>query len=111
MTTLILTVGDTAPTLTGTINANAAGATGEVHLHRPDATVVSRACTFPATAVAESSWSLELIDGDLDQGSDSGLGAEYRVEVEVTFSNAKVQTFALDAKGRPVSFFVRDQYA
>jgi len=109
---LVLTVGDTAPTLTGTINADATGATGELHIRRPDATVIERAVTFPTTGPTESTWSANLQTGDLNQGSDLPPGAEYQLELEVTFAGGKIETFVKDpTSGRPAYFLVRNQYA
>lgn len=108
---LVLTVGDTAPTLTGTINADATGASGELHARRPDGTVFERAVTFPTTGASSSTWSAVLQNGDLTLGSDLGLGAEYGIEVEVTFASGKIQTFVRDADDKPTVFYVRNQYA
>jgi len=109
---LVLTVGDTAPTLTGSINADATGATGEIHIRRPDATVIERAVTFPVTGPTESTWSAVLQTGDLNQGSDLPPGAEYQLELEVTFASGKIQTYIRDpATGRSTYFLVRNQYA
>jgi hypothetical protein len=96
------TVGDTAPALTGTVSADLTGATVEVHVQRPDGTVFSRAGTV-TTAPAPAAWSLQLVTGDLT------LGGVYRVEVQATFSNGKIQTFAFDDAGSANTFTVRDQ--
>lgn len=95
------TVGDTAPALTGTVNADLTSASLIVHIARPDGTVISRAGTI-VSAVA-GTWSFQLVAGDLT------LPGVYRVEVEVTFSGSNIQTFAFDASGQSVTFSVRDQ--
>lgn len=97
--------GDTSPPLTGTVSANLSGATIEVHILRPDEVVISRAGDIGTTSSSSSAWSLELQDGDLT------VGGMYRTEVEATFSNGKIQTFAEDADGLPAYFNVRDQFA
>lgn len=96
------TVGDTAPAITGTVSADLTNATVEVHVQRPDTTVFSRAGTV-TSAPAPGAWSLTLIAGDLT------LAGVYRVEVQVTFSNGKIQTFAFDDDGSSNTFTVRDQ--
>lgn len=101
--TLYLTAGDTAPTLTGTVNADITGASLAIHILRPDATVINRAGTIvngPA-----GTWSLALIAGDL-----TVLGIYY-VEVQVTFSGGAIQTFRADSTGARSSFAVVDQIA
>jgi hypothetical protein len=99
---LTLTSGDQAPTLTGTLNAVTAGATAAVHIKRADDTVISRATTTLVSG-ATSTWTLDLITGDLT------VPGTYELEVEVTYSSGKVQTFAKGADGRPVTFVVRTQ--
>jgi hypothetical protein len=42
---------------------------------------------------------------------DISLEGVYRVEVEVTFSNGKVQTFTYDTDGRVGTFYARAQFA
>lgn len=97
------TVGDTAPNLTGTVNADLTGATATAHVARPDASVFTHAVTVSSPTATSSSWSMTLVTGDLNQ---AGV---YRVEVEVLFSNGKTQTFAFDADGQYNHFTVRDQ--
>lgn len=103
---LELTVGDT-PTLAGTINAVSIAATAEVHLRRRDRTTVTREPTsIDDNGDGTSSWTLDLIAGDL---SVSGL---YQVEVQLTYSDGRTQTFANDPiTGAQVEFRVRDQIA
>lgn len=101
MTTTPYTVGDTAPALTGTVNANLAGATLLVNIARPDGTVFSHSATV--TDATTGAWSMQLAAGDLNQ---SGV---YRVEVQVTFNGGAVQTFAFDASAQSNTFYVRDQ--
>lgn len=97
------TVGDTAPALTGTISADGTGANAVAHVARPDTTVFNHAATLNSPTPTSTNWSMTLVDGDLS------LAGVYRVEVEVTFSNGKKQTFAFDADGRYNHFEVRDQ--
>lgn len=101
--TLSLITGDTAPTLTGTVSANLTGATTVTHIVRPDKTVLTKAATI--TDAATGAWSIDWVAGDLAQ-----VGAHY-VEVQVTFSNGKIQTFQRDASGQKVSFNIYEQYA
>lgn len=99
---LVHTVNDT-PTLTGSVGTSIVGATLEVHVKRPDSTIVTRAAS--AVDSAAGTWTSTLQAGDLDQ-----VGYHY-LEVEVTFSSGAVQTFALDNQGQDVRFRVRDEYA
>jgi hypothetical protein len=103
--TLRLTAGDTAPTLTGTINAATVGASAVVHIRRSDATVISRTATsLTDNADGTSSWTLDLADTDLT------VPGEYGVEVKVTFSNGKAQTFHYGTDNQPTEFFTRAAY-
>jgi hypothetical protein len=105
MSRLQLTVGDTAPTLTGTVSANLTGATPVVHIRRPGAGgVISRTASVVAPAT-DGKWSLTLTNGDLT------VSGYYYTEVEVTFSDGSTQTFRLDAAGLPTYFVVGDQIA
>lgn len=83
-------VGDTAPDLTGQCTSagtpkNITGAALEVHVRRPDGTVISRPGTIVTPATGD--WSMPLQVGDLTKAG------THRVEVQVTYSNGKVQTF------------------
>jgi hypothetical protein len=100
---LELTTGDTAPTLTGTVNADLTGSAIVVHIQRPDATVISRAGTI--VGASAGTWSLALIAGDLT------IRGTYYVEVEVTFSGGKIETFRKDSTGNRTSFRVELQLA
>lgn len=99
---LELTVGDTAPTLTFTVNADITGATLEIHVRRPDGTTFTR----PAGVVdgPAGRGSSTLTTGNLNQAG------RYYLEVQVTFSGGAIQTFRKKA-GRDVSFLVGDQIA
>jgi hypothetical protein len=97
------TVGDTLPLLTGTVSADLSGATLEIHIARPDNTVISRTGSVVTPGAANSTWSFQLVGGDLT------LAGVYRVEVEVHFAGGGTQTFAFDAEGRINTFTVRDQ--
>jgi len=101
MTTL--TQGDTAPALTGTVNADLTGAAVVVHVKLPDKTVLSRVATI--TDAATGAWSIAWNVGDLD------LPGSCLVEVEVTYSDQRVQTFALSEAGANVGFRVRPEIA
>lgn len=79
------TVGDDAPALTGTVNADLTGATVELHLLKPDRTVLTVAADV--TDEAGGAWSYAWADGDLDQSGG------WQVEAQVTFSSGRVQTF------------------
>lgn len=91
------TTGDTAPALTGTVNANLTGATIELHIKRADGTVL----TVPATITdaATGAWSYEWATGDLN------VRGDWKVEAQVTYSDTTVQTFG------PQRFFVVPQIA
>lgn len=100
---LTLTSGDTAPTLTGTVSAVLTGATLSVHIKRPDKTVLTKVGTI--VDAAAGTWSTPWTVGDLAQ-----IGS-HLVEVQVTFSDARIQTFAVDGSGQRTSFQVRAQLA
>jgi hypothetical protein len=91
------TKGDTAPALTGTVNANLTGASIAAHIRKPDLTVVTKAAT--ATAPLTGAWSVTWTTGDLNQ-----VGG-WDVEVQVTFADTTIQTFG------PTAFYVQDQIA
>ena len=101
MTTL--TVGDTAPTITGTASANLTGATLELHIKRPDKTVVTKAAAIVDGAAG--TWSATLGAGDLNQAG------TYYTELQVTFSNGKVQSFKRGSDNALASFWVDPEYA
>lgn len=100
---LELTVGDTGPVLSGNANADLTGATGAVHIERPDGTVISRAAVIPAGTAG--AWTLPLIVGDLT------IRGTHYVELQVTFSGGTIETFRLDGNGDRTSFYVADQIA
>ena len=86
-------VGDTSPDLTGQCLSNGTGksitgATLEVHVRRPDGTVITRAGVPVTPATGE--WSMPLQVGDLT------VAGTHRVEVQVTYAGGKVQTFGPD---------------
>lgn len=97
------TTGDTAPDLSGVVNANLTGATVVVHVKLPDGTVLVKAATV--TDAAGGAWSMDWAPGEL------ALAGTHAPEVQVTFSNGKVQTFRLSADGVPATFPVHEQYA
>lgn len=97
------TVGDTSPNLTGSVSADLTGATIEVHIARPDDTIISRAGVVLVPGADSSTWSFQLVNGDLT------LAGLYRVEVEVHYGGGGIQTFAFDTEGRASNFAVRDQ--
>lgn len=104
MSDLKLTVGDTAPTLTGTVNADLTGATIAIHILRAaDDSVINRTGTIvtPATGA----WSLPLVTGDLS------VPGVYYLEVQATFAGGAIQTFREDANGRRTQFKVANQIA
>ena len=91
------TSGDTAPALTGTVNANLTGAAVELHLAKPDGTTL----TAPAivTDAATGAWSYSWAAGDL------AVTGAWKVEAQVTYSDGDVQTFG------PQRFYVQQQIA
>lgn len=91
------TTGDTAPALTGTVNADLTGATVEVHLRKPDGTTVTK----PAAIIdaATGAWSYSWALGDLT------AAGVWECEAQVTYSGGTVQTFG------PQRFVVQDQLA
>ena len=91
------TAGDTAPALTGTVNATLTGATVEAHLRKPDGTTLTKPATV--TDAATGAWSYSWAVGDLQ------TPGVWEVEVQVTFSDATVQTFG------PQRFVVAPQIA
>lgn len=91
------TVGDTAPDLTGTVNADLTGATVELHIRKPDQTVLTKAGIV--TDAATGAWSYTWATGDL------GTPGVWTVEAQVTYSNERVQTFG------PKTFRVGQQIA
>lgn len=97
------TVGDTEPLLTGSVSADLTGATVFIHIARPDDTVISRGGNVVTPGAANSTWSFQLVAGDLT------MDGVYRVEVEAHFAGGGIQTFAFDAEGRINTFTVRDQ--
>jgi hypothetical protein len=99
--TLKLTSGDTSPALTGTVSADLTGAAAVVHIKRPDRSVFTKAVTV--TDAATGAWLVEWVDGDLTQ-----VGT-HMVEVQVTFSNNAIQTFAINEQGQRNTFVVREQ--
>jgi hypothetical protein len=99
---LRFTVNDTAPALTGTLSASLVGATATAHIKRPDKTVLTKPVTI--TDAANGGWSVTWAAGDLS------VSGTYYVEVQVTYSDTTVQTFAYDAQG-VAQFYVRNEYA
>jgi len=100
---MTFTTGDTGPALAGSINANLTGATATVHIRRPDRTVITKPATI--TDAANGGWSIDWATGDLS------IRGKHYVEVEVTFSSGKIQTFSQNAGGSDSTFVVREQIA
>ena len=99
---MALTVGDTAPALTGTCTSagapvNLTGADVALHIRKPDATVLSVGATL--TDAAGGAWSYSWAPADLD------AAGTWKVEAQVTFSSGAVQTFG------PETFYVNTQIA
>lgn len=94
-------VGDNSPDLTGTVPANLTGATAEVHLRRPDGTVLTAPVTPAAydPVAGTTSWSYTWATGDLSQRG------RWVAELQVTFAGGRVQTFG------PTAFTVQPQIA
>ena len=101
------TVGDTTPALTGTTGTNLAGATIELHLSKPDSTVITKKDTdgLELTDPTTGAWSCPWADGDLDQPG------TWRVELQVTYSGGGTQSFNRTAAGDYVTFGVVPQAA
>lgn len=103
MTMLTLTTGDTAPDMTGTVNADLTGATVEAHIAPPKGgAVITKPVTV--TDAATGAWSFTWAAGDL-----AAVGTYY-IEVQVTFSNGEIQTFAVSGAS-VASFKARAQIA
>lgn len=93
---LELTTGDTAPVLSGVCSnkdpvtkvvtpADLTGAAVAVHIKRADGTVLTKAATI---VDADSGiWSTDWASDDLN------ASGTYKVEAQVTYGNAKIQTF------------------
>lgn len=96
------TVGDTSPNLSGTLTsgsvpANITGAALAVHVKRPDGTVLNLTGTIVDPLAG--SWSVAW------GASDLSVKGSHDVEVQVTYSNGKIQTFG------PQRFYVQPQIA
>lgn len=91
------TTGDTAPALTGVINADLTGATAVAHIRKPDRTVLTKTATV--TDALSGAWSAAWTVGDLDQEG------RWSVELQVTFAGGAIQTFG------PSTFHVQEQIA
>ena len=96
------TVNDTARPLQGRLLSDGVLipldgiASAEAHILRPDMSVITNAATIDLDA---NIWTAEWNEGDLF------IHGQYAVEVEVTWSTGKIETF------RPDYFKVRDQFA
>lgn len=96
------TTGDTAPDLTGTCTSsgtavNLTGATLALHLKKPSGASVTKAGTIVSPTAG--TWSYTWVTGDLDEAG------KWTVEVQVTYSNGRIQTFG------PIDFAVVNQLA
>jgi hypothetical protein len=100
------TRGDTAPDLTGTCSsvangvstpANLTGATLELHITRPNGTILTVVGSI--VSATAGTWAYTWVAGDLS------IAGVHNCEVQVTYSNGRVQTFG------PQSFLVTDQLA
>lgn len=96
------TVNDTARPLSGRLLSDGVPitldgiASAAAHILRPDMSVLNNAATVD---LGTNTWTAEWQTGDLS------MRGQYAVEVEVTWSTGKVETFA------PDYFKVRDQFA
>lgn len=99
---LRITTGDSG-TIEGAVAANLTGATAVVHIKNGTDTLTKTATIGDPTA---GEWAFDYDDTDFTRN-----GVAY-LEVEVTFSNGQVQTFAYEANGRDrLAVAVRSQYA
>jgi peptidoglycan/xylan/chitin deacetylase (PgdA/CDA1 family) len=98
----IFTVGDTAPALTATLNADLTNATVAFHIKRPKPygwfTKTGTVVDGPSGKI-----STDWTTGDL------AVPGTHTYEAEVTFSNGKIETFALVSGRDPLRFQVRQQ--
>lgn len=101
-----LTVGDTRPDLTGTCSntdpvtgvttaANLSGSALALHITRSDGSTLTKVGTIVSGPAG--TWSYRWVGGDLT------VPGAWKVEVQVTYSDAGIQTFG------PSSFYVKDQ--
>lgn len=93
--TSTFTQGDTAPPLTGTVNADLTSTAVEVHLRKPGGVILTR--TVTVTNATGGAWSYTWVTGDLD------TPGVWDAEVQVTFTGGAIQTFG------PVPFVVTPQ--
>lgn len=98
----VLTTGDTQPILTGqalsgTVGVNVAGATGVLHIRKPDGTILTKTAVWvdQATGTWSYTWG----------ATDLSIGGAWEVELQITYSDLGVQTFG------PTRFRVRTQIA
>lgn len=94
MTAPTWTVGDTARDLSGHVTSTVGTVTSnvdissassvEIHIERPDHTVISRDVTHSGT---DGSWSMPWQTGDLT------LKGTYSIEIQVTWGDGKIETF------------------
>lgn len=100
---LLISTGD-AGTIEGQLAADLTGATVLAHLQRHNGEAFTKECTI--TDPAEGAWSFAYTAEDFD------TAGYYRLELEVTYSNGEVQTFAKETNGRnDLVIRVRDQIA
>jgi hypothetical protein len=106
MADALFTKGDTAPDLTGTCTsvlagvstpANLTGATLALHIAKPSGAVLTATATIVSATAGE--WAYTWAPGDLSEVGD------HTVEVQVTYSGGRVQTFG------PQTFMVGPQFA
>ena len=93
---------DQAPDFTGTatsngVGANITGATLALHFKKPSGTIVTK--TANIVSGTAGTWVYAWCVGDLDEAG------TWWVELQVTYSNGKIQTFG------PSSFAVVEQFA
>jgi uncharacterized protein YfaS (alpha-2-macroglobulin family) len=94
--------GDQSPDLTGTctsngVAANITGSTIALHLKKPSGTITTKTGTIVSGSAG--TWSYSWQTGDIDEAG------TWWVEVQVTYSNGKIQTFG------PSAFAVVEQFA
>lgn len=78
------TAGDTRPPFTGAVGVDVTGGSVEVHILRPDGTLLVRPATI--TTAATGAWSYTPADGELN------VGGNYIIDAKATLADGGVAT-------------------